>query len=108
LARDSEAVRDIVCRAYGIARYARRVGYDEGAETLSRLRFGGSSGILEGFDGSEGARGFYTLRNAHLLHYRKREDKPTMEGIPESARIEEARAGLLRELVSDVSILEVP
>jgi len=107
LSHDSEAVRDAVCRAYGIARYARRIGYDEGAETLSRLRLGVCSGILGGFDGAEGARGFYALQNAHLLRYRKKEDAPINDSIPENVRIEEMRADSLRSLMSNVSILEV-
>ncbi len=108
VSHDPEAVRDAVCRAYGVARYARRIGYDEGAETLSRLRLGASAGILGGFDGSEGARGFFALRNAHLLRYGKKEEPPGSEGFPETVRIDESRAEALRTLVSGVSILEVP
>ena len=108
LSHDVEAVRDIVGRAYGIARFGRRVGYDEGAETLSRLRLGACAGILEGFDGSEGARSFYALRNAHLLRYGNKNGSPGGGEVPETVRIEQIRAAALRSLVSGVSVLEVP
>lgn len=108
LAHDPEAVRDAVFRAYGTARFARRVGYDEGAETLSRLRLGAASGMLSGYDGESGARGFYALRNAHLLHYRKGREPAESEDTLESVRVEQLRAASLRSLVSSVSILEVP
>lgn len=106
LSHDPEVVRDAVQRAYGIARYARRVGYDEGAETVSRLRLGGRCGMLKG--GAESSRGFYALRNAHLLRYRTDKGLREREESPDSLRIEELRAGALREMVSKVSILEVP
>lgn len=106
LAHDPEAVRDTVFRAFGTARYARRVGYDEGAETLSRLRLGAWTGMISGFSGAQAAGGFYGLRNAHLLKYLANEGSSDAEG-PEPVRIEEVRARVLRSLVARASLVEV-
>ena len=108
MSHDPESVRDAVCRAYGIARYARRVGYDEGAETLSRLRLGAGLGLLEGFEGAKAAQGFYALRNAHLLKYLAKSEAPEKSEDTEKVRVEEIRALALRSLVADTTIVEVP
>lgn len=108
LVHDPESIRDVVCRAYGTARYVRRIGYDEGAETLSRLRLGTGSGMLAGFEGAKAARGFYTLRNAHLLKYLARPGQPEPPDASDTVRIEEVRARALRSLVAEATIVEVP
>ncbi len=108
LLHDPESLRDVVCRAYGTARYARRIGYDEGAETLSRLRLGSGAGILSGFEGAKAARGFYALRNAHLLKYLAGPGEPESPDSSDTVRIEEVRARALRTLVAEATIVEVP
>lgn len=105
LAHDPESLRDAVCRAFGAARYARRMGCDEGAETLSRLRLGVWAGLISGLEGPSASAGFYGLRNAALLKYLARQEAP---GASEAVRVEEARARVLRSLVADAKLVEVP
>lgn len=107
LAHDPETLRDAVFRAYGTARYARRIGYDEGAETLSRLRLGAWAGLIAGLEGPKASRGFYGLRNAHMLKYLAKGDAPVGDG-PDTVRIEEVRARVLRTLVEDATLVEAP
>lgn len=107
LAHDPESLRDAVYRAYGTARYARRIGYDEGAETLSRLRLGAWAGLIAGLEGPKASRGFYGLRNAHLLKYLAKGDAPSGDS-PDTVRIEEVRARVLRTLVEDATLVEAP
>lgn len=108
VSHDPESVRDAVCRAFGTARYARRIGYDEGAETLSRLRLGVWAGMIGGLAANRASGGFYGLRNAHLLKYLAKEGVYDPSEAPETGRVEEARARALRSLVAEATLVEVP
>ena len=106
LAHDPETVRDAVFRAFGTARYARRVSYDEGAEILSRLRLGAWAGMISGLEGNKASSGFYGLRNAHLLKYLAGAGE-SVGDAPAPVRVEEIRARVLRSLVADADLVEV-
>lgn len=93
LDREPNRVFDLVGRAYGVLRYAYRIGYDEALDRLSALRLGAELSMFSNLDGPAITRLVMAVSPAHL---QKRLGRRT--GDEELAGI---RARLLRQWLRD-------